>query len=101
MTKRITCDERRILSITPAGIRCLDNEGEEVFIDFRECRTNWVWFVIESDIWPHVTQLNEEDSTCVACRDAFDHPAYFEFFTEPRTRIEFHKSRSPVVWWFM
>jgi hypothetical protein len=85
--KRVRYNPEHVLAITEQGIRYLDDDGVVNFIDFAMCRANWVRFVNESAEFA-TTNLGEDESRCVAWRDAFHAPPYIEFFTEPRTRFE-------------
>lgn len=70
-----------IKEITPEGLYYLE-EGRIHFIDFIECRRNWVNYVNSSNDFK-TTSLKENESKCVAWRCMLQ----IEFFCEPRIKI--------------
>ncbi|MFD0675241.1 hypothetical protein [Cohnella sp. GCM10027633] len=83
----------RILSITSTGLTYQSQTGQNVFVDFELCKTNFAkWLQIENELTDEQTNELEQKTRCVAIRDAFEDPKYIEFFSEPKLRIEFKKS---------
>lgn len=70
-----------IKEITPQGLYYID-EGDTHFIDFIECRRNFVNYVNSSKDF-NITDLKETESKCVAWRCMLQ----IEFFSEPRIKI--------------
>ncbi|GMK48852.1 hypothetical protein PghCCS26_59820 [Paenibacillus glycanilyticus] len=64
----------------------MDDLDKEIFIDFFECKNNWVNFANESDSFEG-NHRSAESTNCVGFRDAFADPMYIEFCTVPRTRF--------------
>jgi hypothetical protein len=83
-----------VVKIDVNGMVYLNGDGYEKYIDFMECRKNWLDYVKESGEFPESNLRNLEDSVCVAWRDVMGKPAYIEFFTSPRTRFIFTSRRS-------
>lgn len=92
-------NKRNILVVTQDGLRYCQNKGQEIYIDFRVCRKNWVSQVNNSRDFSTST-LTEEQSHSVGWRDISVHPPYIEFFTEPRIRFEFSKPKSGLIRYF-
>jgi hypothetical protein len=86
--KRVRYDPKQFLTITEHGIRYIDGHGQTCWIDLAVFRSNWVRFVNETTEFP-TTNLQENESRCVAWRDDAHAPPYIEFFMEQRTRFEF------------
>ncbi|WP_201008379.1 hypothetical protein [Paenibacillus glycanilyticus] len=64
----------------------MDDQDREVFIDFSECKNNWVNYANESDSFEG-NHRSVESTNCVGFRDAFADPMYIEFCTVPWTRF--------------
>ena len=80
-------------NIDRQGIHYTDNQGVSSFIDFEECKKNWINYVNSSDEFSSKKGKLESDQTrCVAVCDINANPPCFEFFTEQRTRFEFRFS---------
>ncbi|WP_116190828.1 hypothetical protein [Paenibacillus taihuensis] len=76
----------RIKVINTDGLSYLDDQDREIYIDFAECRNNWVNYLNASDSYEGDNR-SIELTKCVGWRDAFAIPMYIEFFTVPRTRF--------------
>ncbi|BFT72384.1 hypothetical protein [Paenibacillus sp. P36] len=72
---------KNIKEITPQGLYYID-EGDTHYIDFLECRKNFVNYVNSSNDFT-ITDLKEIESKCVAWRCMLQ----IEFFSEPRIKI--------------
>lgn len=84
-------DKGDAIQITQNGIRFFNKEKQPMFIDFVECQKNWFHFVKTSgEFSTNADYLG--NSKCVGWRKIDGSPCYFEFFTEPRIRIEFQWS---------
>lgn len=84
---------KKIISILPEGLTYQNGEGDQIFIDFEECRINFLkWLQKENERTDEEMKNLNEKTKCVAVRNAFEEPRYIEFFTEPRVRFEFKKS---------
>ena len=95
--KRILFTPTTIQKCTPTGITYRDATGSVCSFSFAECVPNWVNYVNASEQL-QATTITEQTSDCVGWRDFFANPPYIEFFTEPRTRFEFHKPQSWFEW---
>ncbi len=95
--KRILFTPTTIQQCTSAGITYRDATGTLCSFSFAECRRNWTNYVNTSADF-QTTVVSEQTTYCVAWRDFFASPPYIEFWTEPRTRFEFHKPQSWLEW---
>lgn len=99
----VTYDTKRISNFSKTGFECVDDGGRRHVIDFAVCRRNWVSHFNNSGDFtryfgaapgepaPQNEKPTEAGTHCVALRDASAKPMYFEFFMEPRIRINFPK----------
>ena len=90
-----------IVEINKEGLIYIDMNGSERFIDFNECRRNWVKHVNESGnyiTWEGklYRNISEDNTNCVGQRDWFSDKPYIEFFTNPVIRFEIIPKRK--VW---
>ncbi|MDQ0887857.1 hypothetical protein QFZ81_002945 [Paenibacillus sp. V4I9] len=86
-----------MISINKAGLVFTDVDGNQVRIQFDDCRKNWVNYVNRSTEFD-TSDLKEEETNCVGWRDAFDKVPYIEFFSEPKTRFLFPYRRTFYEW---
>lgn len=89
----IVIHHSRIKNITTNGLSYIDDQHEEVFIDFNECSRNWVHYLNSSELFEGEGR-SINSTSCVGWRDAFDNPMYVELFTEPRTRFVYPYGKS-------
>ena len=82
---------RRVLCITPYGLRYEDQEGREGYVDFRSANEGWRAYLIES----RGLRPEEVVSRGVGYRDACAKPRYIEFFCEPHVRVDFAAPKLP------
>jgi hypothetical protein len=77
-----------IQSIDQAGIRFTDDQGNQQFIDFAICRTNWLRHINRTldEMSPKSADWHQR---CVGRRNIIGTPPYIEFLTDPPTRFEF------------
>lgn len=87
----------KITSISYKGLKYVDNNNEEMLIDFHECRKNWVKYMNTSEYF-EASKLKEDDTVCVAWRDAFHEPPYIEFFSEPKIQFIYPYKRTFYEW---
>lgn len=76
----------RIKEIIKDGIFFVDEENEKHFIDFKECRKNWVEFAKNSDEMS-CTDLKEDETNCVGWRNCIGKPSFIEIFSNPRVKF--------------
>ncbi len=89
-----------VININEEGITYIGNNQDEQFIDFKECRKNWVEHVNSSrqyTTWDGelIKNITEADTNCVGMRDWFSAKPYYEFFTKPLVRFEIIPRRKP------
>ena len=99
-------DGKQIKDVTPEGITYLDNDGNEQFIDFAQCHTNYVQKKTSPEYWEKMKQLNNwTDANWesyieevkgwkeIGKRNILEMPwgdgPYIEFHTEPSIRFKF------------
>jgi hypothetical protein len=87
----------RIKTINEKELTYIDHTNVEKNIDFYECRKNWIHYMNNSNEYT-ISNLTENDTVCVAWRDAFHNPPYIEFFTDPKIRFIFPYKRSFYEW---
>lgn len=80
---------KNIVRIEQVGIEYTDSYGENHFINFNECKDNWVIYVNNSGQFSGGTNFKEEESLCVGWRDICGNPAFIEFFSNPRVKFIF------------
>lgn len=81
-------DYSRIIDINSNGLIYIDDLGNKCFVDFSDCRRNWVKHVNISNEYSR-NDLNEEDTRCVGERDICANPKYFEFYSKHKIRFIF------------
>lgn len=88
--KTVTFGDKTVISVSSVGLRYLDNDGCNCFVDFDECHANYRR--------TERTQSHDRSDSlrCVGFRDSSAELSYMEFLTEPVTRFEFLKPPSPV-----
>lgn len=79
---------KNISKVDRTGIEYVDSKGEKQFIDFENCKDNWVRYVNASgDFWGY--RSTKEEVSCVGWRDIYAEPAYIEFFSNPKIKFIF------------
>jgi hypothetical protein len=87
---------KNIINIGNLGLEFVNSSGENHFIDFNECKVNWIEYVNTSGQFSGGTSFKVEESVCVGWRDICSKPSYIEFFTKPRLRFIFPYKRTLV-----
>lgn len=78
----------QIKSINKNSLQYIDGNGDLQFIDFEECRKNWVEYVNKSEDFS-VNNLSVNETKCIGLRNMINKPPYIEFFTDHKVKIEF------------
>ncbi len=90
-----TFHHRNIIEIFADGFYYYGYNEQKCYINFRECRSNWVRYVNESPDFPE-TDLEDTATKIVGWRAPSE--LYVEFFSEPRTRFVFTYKRNFWEW---
>lgn len=93
MTSKKIFDISCIIEISKTGLTYSNHNGDRCFIDFYNCRRNWVNYVNESKkfiTWEGepFRNISESGTNCIGQRDWFSEKPYFEFFDNPIVRFE-------------
>jgi hypothetical protein len=90
-----TFHHSNIIEIFGDGFFYYGYNEQKCYINFRECRTNWVNYVNDSPDFKE-TELQDTDTKIVGWRNSSE--LYVEFFSEPRTRFVFTYRRNFWQW---
>lgn len=82
---------KTILDINKNGIKFIDEENAFHFLNFEECSENWKKDVISSGQFKAKSLEQLKDSKCVGITSGGVSFFYIEFYSIPKTRIEFKK----------
>ena len=85
-----------IQSITAEGLIYIVDE-EQHFVDFAQCRRNWVDYVNSSPEYA-TTEMDMTQTRCVVVRDASAEPPTIDFLTTPPTRLTFERAQRGRYW---
>lgn len=88
----LVCDISNIIEINKDMMTYANENGNQQYIDFNECRSNWVKHVNESNNYitlagEWVNNISESDTRCVGQRDWFSEKPYYEFFVNPFCQV--------------
>jgi len=82
-----------IVKVDEKGLKYKDNDHIEKFVDFETCKSSFVRYMAEQyKLSSEEEQDLQQRSKTVACRDASAKPMYFEFFSNPRIRVDFPRT---------
>ncbi|SDP30588.1 hypothetical protein SAMN04487897_1742 [Paenibacillus sp. yr247] len=84
-----------IRSISSDGIKYIDENGIEKYVDFIECNENWINYRKRKENLSdeRIESVRGKDK-CIGQRDSGTSPRFIEFFTRPFTRFEFEGPNS-------
>lgn len=89
-------DFSRITNIDFEGVTYIDDLGSNCFIDFNECRRNWMKIVNNTKEYNR-HELSEKYTKCVGERDISSNPKYFVFYGNPTVKFIFSCKDSIIV----
>jgi hypothetical protein len=95
-------DGKQIREVTAQGVRYIDENNIEQFIDFAQCNRNYINERLSPENWKwhkewnHKTDLDWDDYVegikshkKVGARNVFADKPFIEFYTQPRLTFEF------------
>lgn len=89
-------DFSRIVNISCTGLTYVDDLGNHCFINFSDCRRNWVNHVNTTNAYSR-NDLSKKDTKCVGERDICPNPKYFTFYCNPKVKFVFQCKDNFVV----